>query len=202
MIQIRKGMFETNRSSVHALIISKEQPQGPFHRLFISHGEWGWEQARYSSPDVKISYLCQAIYDTTWDYQKNHEESTKERKTRIDKFLAPLREIGIECAIDDNYFDDFDKNKTWGREGYVDHADTITTEYHYNADQNNQNRYLPEYNGKNTILHKLSTDRDMLLRFIYGDSTLVTTNDNDDVLIEDIYGQINEEKYDDLRKYN
>ena len=196
MIQIRKGMFETNSSSVHALIISKEQTQGPYRTLYISHGEWGWEHAKYSSPDKKISYLCQAIYGSFW--KGDHAEITDERKKAIDDFLSTLREIGIECIIDENYFDDFDKKGSWGEEGYVDHGDTITKQYRRRDDGG----YDFKYNGEGTILNELSRNKDMLLRYIYGNSVIVTTNDNSDVTVEDIYGHIDEDKFDVLTKYN
>lgn len=200
MIQIRKGMFETNSSSVHALIISKEQTQGPYHTLYISHGRWGWERAKYSSPNKKISYLCQAIYDSFW--KGSHAEITDERKKAIDDFLSTLREMGIECIIDENYFDDFDKKASWAwaleEEGYVDHADTITKRYRRRDD----GEYDFEYNGRGTILNELSRNKDMLLRYIYGNSVIVTTNDNCDVTVEDVYGHIDEDKFDVLTKYN
>ena len=47
-------------------------------------------------------------------------------------------------------------------------------------------------------------DTDMLIRYIFGDSTLVTANDNSykNAPIEDVYGHIKEDKYDVLKKYN
>ena len=190
MIQIRKGMFETNSSSVHALIISKNIDSIPDRELHISHGEWGWKQARYSDPDDKISYLCQAICDCCYkeiDLMRN----------RIDALLSPLRERGITCIIKDDYFK-FDK---YGYiEGYVDHADTLCNSYTRSSD----GKYTGVFCGKGTILKTLMDDADMLIRYIFGDSTLVTANDNDyaNAPIEDVYGHIKEDKYDVLEKYN
>ena len=191
MIQIRKGMFETNSSSVHALIISKNMDSIPDRELHISHGEWGWEQARYSDPDDKISYLCQAICDCCGkdiDLMSN----------RIDALLNPLRERGITCIVKDDYFE---PDKYGCIEGYVDHADTLCNSYTRTSDGD----YLSTICGEGSVLKTLMDDTDMLIRYVFGDSTLVTTNDNCDYEnghIEDVYGHIKEDKYDVLEKYN
>lgn len=198
MIQIRKGMFETNSSSVHALIISKDMDSIPNRELHISHGEWGWEQARYSDPDDKISYLCQAICDCSHGFGNLDIEHITLMRNRIDALLNPLRERGIACIIKDNYF----KLDKWNCiEGYVDHADTLCNSYTRSSDGD----YLSTFCGKGSILKTLMDDTDMLIRYIFGDSTLVTTNDNIDYEnghIEDVYGHIKEDKYDVLEKYN
>ena len=190
MIQIRKGMFETNSSSVHALIISKDMDSIPNRELHISHGEWGWEQARYSDPDDKISYLCQAICDCS-------RSDIDLMRNRIDAFLNPLRERGITCIIKDGYFTLYKYNDL---KGYVDHADTLCNSYTRSSD----GKYTGVFCGKGTILKTLMDDTDMLIRYIFGDSTLVTANDNSykNAPIEDVYGHIKEDKYDVLKKYN
>lgn len=195
MIQIRKGMFETNSSSVHALIISKNIDSIPDRELHISHGEWGWEQARYSDPDDKISYLCQAICNCSY---RNGDIDIDLMRNRIDALLNPLRERGITCIIKDDYF----KLDKWNCiEGYVDHAHTLCNSYMYSSDGECASAFC----GKDTILKTLMDDTDMLIRYIFGDSTLVTANDNEYVVngpIEDVYGYIKEDKYDVLKKYN
>lgn len=198
MIQIRKGMFETNSSSVHALIISKDMDSIPNRELHISHGEWGWEQARYSDPDDKISYLCQAVCDCTTSFFVNGDiERIALMRNRIDALLNPLRERGITCIIKDDYF----KLDKWGCiEGYVDHAHTLCNSYTRSSDGD----YLSVFCGEDSILKTLMDDTDMLIRYVFGDSTLVTANDNDykDDPIEDVYGHIKEDKYDVLEKDN
>lgn len=108
-IQIRKGCFETNSSSTHAICISRDNvniDDLPKHITF-THGEFGWESKVYDGIWKKASYLYQAICDCYCD-------------TRYDK-LELLEDIlnkyGISCDFEP------DEKDLWGcTKGYIDHG--------------------------------------------------------------------------------
>ena len=175
--QIRTGMFETNSSSVHALIIPKECDEQR-HKLYVSHGEFGWECERYKSPDTLLSYLCQAVYDTA-DSEARYKHGIKDEKLVreyvegvLSNFVAPIKECGIDVEFVDNYFACGYEN------GYVDHARTLVEEE----------------------LPGLISNRDKMMRFIFG-GELITGNDNDDDECPKTDWHDNE-KYDVVVKYN
>lgn len=63
--QTRKGVFETNSSSVHTITISKngyDKSIIPEVLVFI-FGEFGWEVNKLSSVYEKASYLYTALND-------------------------------------------------------------------------------------------------------------------------------------------
>ncbi len=75
MIQIRKGCFETNSSSTHTLVISKEMPTNFPETVSLSIGEFGWEQEKYDTIDARASYFYTAAcalygYDVKRDVEK------------------------------------------------------------------------------------------------------------------------------------
>lgn len=181
--QIRKGMFETNSSSVHALIIPRVCDRQP-HGLYVSHEEFGWEFVRYRSPDKCISYLCQGVWDnakTTARYV-NHlkgKDVSEYVKKAVLGFVKPLEDRGIEVVFDDGYFEPKRNEYGWVDEGYVDHASTLV----------------------GNIIHDLSADVDKMIRFIFG-GELVTANDNDDYDDFMKLDEIDESRFETMVKYN
>ena len=61
--QIRRGVFETNSSSVHSISIIKDDFKGSLPKKFTidCNGEFGWEVDTYDCPISKAAYLYQAI---------------------------------------------------------------------------------------------------------------------------------------------
>ena len=57
MKTIRKGIFETNSSSTHALVISNNDVMNIESPLVFRFGEFGWEFEEYSCPEDRASYL-------------------------------------------------------------------------------------------------------------------------------------------------
>lgn len=60
MIKIRKGCFETNSSSTHAIIISTEKTKSYPFDLMLNIGKFGWEMDVLSYPEEKASYFYTA----------------------------------------------------------------------------------------------------------------------------------------------
>ena len=56
MVKIRKGMFETNSSSTHTIIVTNQNCE-PGAIVDFRIGEFGWEFERLDTIDEKASYL-------------------------------------------------------------------------------------------------------------------------------------------------
>lgn len=144
MIQIRKGVFETNSSSTHSIVISKQQPQIPAGtKIVFQTGEFGWENDCYTNTG---DYLYTAILDGPDDL----------RTERLEKLKKMLHEMNVSYK--------FKKPKeisgyygSWFEECSIDHS--------YEC---------------GTMIDALLADKDMLARFLFGDSCIYTGNDNED----------------------
>lgn len=107
MIQVRKGVFETNSSSVHAICISNKPVVGVAVSKTVSiyPEEFGWENSVYHDFDSKLSYLSAAINEDT---------------VLRDRFEKLLNELGITQV---GYILN---NDGWFPWGYIDHNhDTV-----------------------------------------------------------------------------
>lgn len=62
MINIRNNTFETNSSSVHAMVVANE-PWKADTEVTAFIGEYGWGRELLDTPDEKISYLYTAACD-------------------------------------------------------------------------------------------------------------------------------------------
>ena len=61
-IQIRKSCFETNSSSMHAIVITNSKPDTEYiGSLNFKVDEFGWNHIRYYDPNYKASYLWTII---------------------------------------------------------------------------------------------------------------------------------------------
>lgn len=114
MINIRKGLFETNSSSTHAICIGKSNDnlQIPKHLRF-SVGEFGWETEFYYDTTSKASYLytallhtCDAILGDSVENIKNH-------------IYELLGSVGCDCEFILPTIGEYG----WLDDGYIDHVD-------------------------------------------------------------------------------
>jgi len=153
--QIRRGVFETNSSSTHAICISKNavnEDDLPKHISF-THGEFGWENDEHHDSWIKASYLYEAICGC---YDNDKQE-------KLDRLTEMLKEYNIEC--------DFapDKDDVYG-DGYIDHCyDTVD------------------------FVNAVLDDSEKLIRYLFGDSFIVTGNDNGDAYSNRMYVNEGEE---------
>ena len=109
--QIRKGVFETNSSSVHAICIATEDEYKVFDELFFDWGEFGWEWETYDSTYERASYLWTAINNFYW--RKEQAEEIEAAKNRITEVLAKHG-----CKAE---FAEPDTSK-WHKTGCIDHS--------------------------------------------------------------------------------
>ena len=108
MVKIRKGMFETNSSSTHTIIVTDQKTE-PGNLVDFAIGEFGWGFDKLASIDEKASYLytmaCEMLGRDV--YQDLYEILVK---------------YGVECSC--SVPAKFTKS-SWGEyldNGYVDHA--------------------------------------------------------------------------------
>ena len=105
---IREGVFETNSSSVHAIVINKRNMPVPENRKSITQvraGDYGWEYREYRTSAEKLNYLWTAIVD--------NRENTEEWKEYI------CDTIGIPEST--NFITDVDEDDPYVAEK-IDHA--------------------------------------------------------------------------------
>lgn len=152
-IKIRNSVFETNSSSVHAMIVSKEMPKIEPYNNFIHFGlgEYGWEENNYYDPDDKASYFYTAAC------------SIRGYDVR-DEIAALLKPYGIVCKFDDPMFEtwtsDYDGSTcTYLTNGSIDH----------------------DYECKEFV-DTMMNDPEMLIKFLLNEDSFVQTgNDNSDM---------------------
>ena len=108
MIKIRRGMFETNSSSTHTIIVTDNKTE-PGNLVDFAIGEFGWSFGTLTTIDEKASYLytmaCEMLSRDV--YQDLYEILVK---------------YGVECSC--SVPAKFTK-RSWGEyldNGYVDHA--------------------------------------------------------------------------------
>jgi len=84
MKQIRKGIFETNSSSVHAICISKDNNPHYYvpDEIHFGFNDFGWEFEKYDSVSDKAAYLWTAICSSWEGY-----DEINEKKERIEQFI-------------------------------------------------------------------------------------------------------------------
>ena len=99
--QIRRGVFETNSSSVHSISIIKDDFKGSLPKKFTidCNGEFGWEVDTYDCPISKAAYLYQAILYYPYDLICKRDDIDKAQEILqglIDKFIKNIESYGIE----------------------------------------------------------------------------------------------------------
>lgn len=104
--QIRKGVFETNSSSMHALCISKERKYDLPDSIEFTLGSFGWGPEELNSTHERASYLYTAI---TYIYRDNDAEKYTEYINELEYILVTH---GVKVK-----FNDYHKYSY-----YIDHA--------------------------------------------------------------------------------
>lgn len=157
MVQVRRGLFETNSSSTHSICITEEDFDGayPFFVTF-SPGEYGWEIDTLATVGEKASYLWTAMLCLYSD---------DELAAAQEKIVRALARKGIECDFDMPVKKQYRYSDDWYYDGaYIDHSD---------------DGELREFVGE-TI-----GNEGQLLRYLFSDHSYVQTgNDNEECDVE------------------
>lgn len=151
--QVRRNVFETNSSSTHAICITKKKDSYklPDH-IDFEFGEFGWVYEEYNDTYSKASYLITAIFSFG--------------KSETDEKLAQLKNIldshNITYSIPEPKIESY----TWeGRE-----------HFYYDLDYN----YIDHVGETKDFVDAVLSDSEKLFRYLFGDSFIITGNDNDD----------------------
>ena len=158
-IQIRQGVFETNSSSIHTIAIAKGTREPGINTILHSGGaiafnlgKFGWEAKKYTSIEKRASYLwTMACSDTKKDADQR-ERFIRDTLAGVD--IRCVFEPVVEKVYDSGYEC---CEKEDGGYFYIDHSDSWD--------------YFKE---------KIFSDKELLLDFLFGDSNVITYNDNDD----------------------
>ena len=108
MKTIRKGIFETNSSSVHTLVIAHDNPEIPITKLYFSLGEFGWGPELLNSVEERASYLWTYIVDylageeseLNWNDENFREDVNRIAHKYADELSSILSKYDIECEFD------------------------------------------------------------------------------------------------------
>lgn len=133
---VRNEVFETNSSSVHAIVVNKQNMainNGSI--VVVKPGDYGWEFEEYRTPSQKLNYLWTAIVDN---------------KENLDSWKEYIREA-LNLSEGVTFIDESEDTLS----GYVDHAEELKD-----------------------FLKDMRKDPDLLNKFIFGDSYVITGNDN------------------------
>lgn len=164
--QVRRCAFETNSSSTHAICITKgEYRYNSFSHIDFETGEFGWENDEYDSLYSKASYLITAILSPD--------------KDQADKNLQKLKDIldsnNIEYTLPKLKVDSWE----YGGE----------TRYYYDIDG-----YIDHSGETEDFVNDVLADSNKLFRYLFGDSMVITGNDNSDGFNDRMYINEGEEK--------
>lgn len=112
MINIRKGLFETNSSSTHAICIGKDNNNLVIpSELTFKVGEFGWENEVHDDVLTLASYLYTAL--TSW-------YGGKELTKHINHIYTLLGHNGCEATFIEPSV------SAWGiTDGYIDHSEGL-----------------------------------------------------------------------------
>lgn len=153
MRTIRRGVFESNSSSTHSIAISKEKvPNVAGRHVYFGAGDYGWGSDCVTDT---ASYLHTAIVDISTPAQ--YEKRINKIKKILDKYsvkydFEPVEVRESEFTPGYQYVKFASPNYEWAS---VDHAGEC-------AD----------------MIDKLLSNKDLLIRYLFGDSCIYTGNDN------------------------
>ena len=191
--QIRRGVFETNSSSVHSISIIKDDFKGSLPKQFIidCDGEFGCEVDTFDDSSSKAAYLYQAIvYYPTLDSKRKYDANVAKEilQNLMDKFIINLESYGIK--VDCKYrFTKIESNKielgkTYNYVVFVDE----------NGNEPENAGYLDHGGEAKELVDYVLSSPENTLKFIFDDRCFIETgNDN-----EERYGFFNKESNEEV----
>lgn len=154
--QIRRGCFETNSSSTHAICIATDDVLNIPKDIHFGFNDFGWECNTHSSVNAKANYLYTCLPYVAKDY-----DTLKQYVTFI---YNTLKSHGVENITMDNFEIGI---STWGNI--------------YFDIQPANDCYVDHGNFADEFVKAVCTDEDKLLHYLFSKKSYVETgNDNDD----------------------
>ena len=112
MKQIRKGVFETNSSSVHAICINNHYDIPNVDGICFGYGEFGWQYGTLNYLSGKANYLWTGINE----FYENEPDKIEEICNKIKEWFRE------DCIV--ALFEEKNEDSFW-RTGYVDHCNEL-----------------------------------------------------------------------------
>lgn len=155
-IKIRKGVFETNSSSVHSITIyDKDEELNIPKAINLKSGIFGWEVKRDYTVEERISYFLEMCIDYD-KVNKYYNKSYNEDEGLVNRFIKFLQSLEIEFDAEE-FYEKFNKEIN---EDF----------YYYGIDHNND---------WGDLAFKFLENETDLKKFLFGTkSLLITGNDN------------------------
>ena len=154
-VQIRRGVFETNSSSTHAINIYKGSNYVIPEHIVVRPGEFGWENDYYDDPVSKLSYLYTWCLSRCSSWDKNEitgqYESHYDYKLQKDyqhRIKSNLEALGVK---DVEFIGDTD-------DGYIDHSSKLNEDDLENILQNWFEDFI--FNGQSCVITGNDNDED------------------------------------------
>lgn len=165
-VQIRRGVFETNSSSVHTLTITKNSNNLKFpKKLIFDSGDYGWEHVCLTTPEEKASYLWESIKCILPD---NENKNLVEYNKALDSITKILKSVGVKAVF--KYNNPKYKKSKWGN--YYEF---------YDKKGNEDDGYIDHAYGLITFVKEVCFDKNKLLGFLFSENSYIETgNDNED----------------------
>lgn len=125
MKQIRRGVFETNSSSTHAINIYCANQYNVPKSFNVRPGEFGWENETYYYPEDKVSYLYTLILKKCVSYVYNEVTESYENRydyEKLNSYQKRIKDALKDAGVEEVSFTDYADSSYY----YVDHSENIT----------------------------------------------------------------------------
>ena len=174
-LQIRKGVFETNSSSTHAISIRNNSVGNNYpEEVSFELGTFGWEYDHYNDTHTKASYLWTAIVCLA----KEGGNIEGDINYSVDDFVKYITETLSQYNIIAKFPHNYKTMKSYGGE---EHMYNI-----FHDKDGNKPKYWIDHCDLSEFLNAMMSHQDLLMSYLFDDdSILITGNDNDDYDVED-----------------
>ena len=177
--QIRRGVFETNSSSVHSISIVKNKFNGSLPLKFIvdCDGEFGWGADTFDDSSSKAAYIYQAIvyYPYYLVCDKDDIIAAQEiLQSLMDKFIENLESYGIKvsCKYRFTKICHSEYTQTGKSYDYVVFVDE-------NGNESENEGYLDHGGEAKDLVDYVLSSPENTIKFIFDDRCYINTgNDN------------------------
>jgi len=134
-LSIRRGIFETNSSSTHAMTICTKNTVGKLPETMVAKAEqFGWEHRVLETPQEKLNYLYTALIENCECIYEDDENMQKPLSDIKNELCGKLFNLGCELDFNDDYIDSC----------YIDHGCCIDEKFLNMALENIEDYLLNE----------------------------------------------------------
>ena len=179
--QIRRGVFETNSSSVHSISIIKDDFKGslPVKFTIDCNGEFGWEVKTYDDAQSKAAYMYQAIlyYPYSLICDKDDIIAAQEiLQSLMNKFIKNIESYGIEVDCKYKFTKIFhDEFENFGNKHVYDYVEFVDE----NGNSNENFGYLDHGGEAKDLVDYVLSSPENTVKFIFDNRCFIDTgNDN------------------------